>query len=379
MPWEVKDTMTLRTDFVRQAATQAVAFTELCRQFKITRQTGYKWLARHKAEGVNGLADRSRRPHHSPARSAAHIEARIVELRRQHGWGGRKIARRLYDLGETQIPAPATITEILRRHGLIDEQASRQRQHWQRFEHEHPNSLWQMDFKGDFQTLESGRCSPLTVIDDHSRYNIVLSACSRTTTQVVQEALEQAFRSYGLPSRINTDNGAPWGSPSAPGQLTELAVWLIRLGIRVSYSRPYHPQTNGKDERFHRSLKAELLERHAFSTHEHVQQELDRWRQVYNTERPHEALGMATPITRYACSLRRMPERLPEPEYACGDEVLLVNSSGLVRFRGEKVKLSIALKGLHVAARPSDEEEGVIEFWFAHHRVEKLDLKTPKT
>jgi transposase InsO family protein len=371
--------MTLREDFVRLAATQAVPFSELCGRFQITRQTGYKWLARHKAEGINGLADRSRRPHHSPTRSAGHIEARVIELRRQHGWGGRKIARRLRDLGETQIPAPATITEILRRHGLIDEHASRQRQHWQRFEHEHPNSLWQMDFKGDFQTLESGRCSPLTVIDDHSRYNIVLSACSRTTTQIVQQALEQAFRCYGLPARINTDNGAPWGSPSAPGQLTELAVWLIRLGIRVSYSRPYHPQTNGKDERFHRSLKAEVLERHTFTTHAHVQQELDRWRQVYNTERPHEALGMATPLTRYACSLSRMPDRLPEPEYGSGDEVLLVNSSGVVRFRGEKVKLSIALKGLHVAARPSTEEDGVIEFWFAHHRVEKLDLKAAKT
>ena len=378
MPWEVKDTMTLREDFVRLAATQAVPFSELCRRFQITRQTGYKWLARHKAEGINGLADRSRRPHHSPARSAGHIEARVIELRRQHGWGGRKIARRLRDLGETQIPAPATITEILRRHGLIDEHASRQRQHWQRFEHEHPNSLWQMDFKGDFQTLESGRCSPLTVIDDHSRYNIVLSACSRTTTQIVQQALEQAFRCYGLPARINTDNGAPWGSPTAPGQLTELAVWLIRLGIRVSYSRPYHPQTNGKDERFHRSLKAEVLERHAFITHAHVQQELDRWRQVYNTERPHEALGMAVPVTRYACSLRRMPDRLPEPEYGSGDEVLQVNASGVVRVRGEKVKLSIALKGLQVAARPSAEEDGVIELWFAHQRVAKLDLKTAK-
>ncbi|MGT2470405.1 IS481 family transposase [Paraburkholderia terrae] len=378
MPWEVKDTMTLREDFVRLAATQAVPFSELCGRFQITRQTGYKWLARHKAEGINGLADRSRRPHHSPARSAGHIEARVIELRRQHRWGGRKIARRLRDLGETQIPAPATITEILRRHGLIDEHASRQRQHWQRFEHEHPNSLWQMDFKGDFQTLESGRCSPLTVIDDHSRYNIVLSACSRTTTQIVQQALEQAFRCYGLPARINTDNGAPWGSPSAPGQLTELAVWLIRLGIRMSYSRPYHPQTNGKDERFHRSLKAEVLERHTFTTHAHVQQELDRWRQVYNTERPHEALGMATPLTRYACSLRRMPDRLPEPEYGSGDEVLQVNASGVVRVRGEKVKLSIALKGLQVAARPSAEEDGVIELWFAHQRVAKLDLKTAK-
>ena len=375
MPWNVKDTMSLRQEFVSLAAAQSLPFSVLCRRFDISRQTGYKWLERHRDEGPAGLADRSRRPHYSPTRSPDPLVERVLALRQEYGWGGRKIRRRLIDLGHTQVPAPATITEILRRHGMIPERESAQRQHWQRFEHEHPNSLWQMDFKGDFQTLESGRCSPLTVIDDHSRFNIVLKACSRTTTEIVQAELQQAFRCYGLPARINTDNGAPWGSPSAPGQITELAVWLIRLGVHVSYSRPYHPQTNGKDERFHRSLKAEVLQRHAFTTHEHVQRELNRWRHVYNSERPHEALGMATPLTRYRPSPRAMPEHLPEPEYGPGDEVLLVNSSGLVRLRGQKLRLSIALKGLRVAARPKEDEDGVFELWFAHYRVATLDLK----
>lgn len=378
MPWNVKDTMSLREEFVGLAATQTLPFSELCRRFNISRQTGYKWLERHKTHGPDGLADQSRRPHHSPMRSPQHVVEIVLELRHQHGWGGRKIEQRLLDMGHTDVPAPATITEILRRHGLIAEHESARRQHWQRFEHEYPNSLWQMDFKGDFPTLETGRCAPLTVLDDHSRFNIVLAACSRMTTQVVQSELERAFRCYGLPARINTDNGAPWGSPSAPGQITELAVWMIRLGIHVSYSRPYHPQTNGKDERFHRSLKAEVLERHAFTTHAHVQRELERWRHVYNTERPHEALGMATPMTRYKPSPRVMPDHLPEPEYGPGDEVLRVNSNGVVRFRGERLRLSIALKGLYVAARPRDGEDGIIEFWFAHQRVAKLDLKAAK-
>jgi transposase InsO family protein len=378
MPWNVKDTMSLREEFVGLAATQTLPFSELCRRFNISRQTGYKWLERHKTHGPDGLADQSRRPHHSPMRSPQHVVEIVLELRHQHGWGGRKIEQRLLDMGHTEVPAPATITEILRRHGLIPEHESARRQHWQRFEHEYPNSLWQMDFKGDFPTLETGRCAPLTVLDDHSRFNIVLAACSRMTTQVVQSELERAFRCYGLPARINTDNGAPWGSPSAPGQITELAVWMIRLGIHVSYSRPYHPQTNGKDERFHRSLKAEVLERHAFTTHAHVQRELERWRHVYNTERPHEALGMATPMTRYKPSPRVMPDHLPEPEYGPGDEVLRVNSNGVVRFRGERLRLSIALKGLYVAARPRDDEDGIIEFWFAHQRVAKLDLKAAK-
>lgn len=377
MPWNVKDTMSLRQEFVSLAAERTLPLSELCRRFNISRQTGYKWLQRHAAQGPQGLVDRSRRPRESPTRSPDAIVASVLELRRQHGWGGRKIQRRLLDLGHSQVPAPATITEILRRHGMLDERQRAQSQHWQRFEHEHPNSLWQMDFKGDFPTLEAGRCSALTVLDDHSRFNVVLAACARTTTQVVQAELERAFQCYGLPSRINTDNGAPWGSPTAPGQLTELAVWLIRLGIHVSYSRPYHPQTNGKDERFHRSLKAEVLQRHAFTTHAHVQQELERWRQVYNSERPHEALDLATPLSRYRPSPRSMPPTLPEPQYSATDEVLQVNSNGLVRFRGHALRLSIALKGLRVAARPKSDEDGVFELWFAHHRVARLDVREP--
>jgi transposase InsO family protein len=379
MPWNVKDTMSLRQEFVSLAAAQDLPFSELCRRFGISRQTGYKWIERHKEQGVQGLADQSRRPHHSPMRSPQRVVDIVLELRRQYGWGGRKIERRLRDLGHRNVPAPATITEILRRHGMIQPHESALRQHWQRFEHEHPNSLWQMDFKGEFRTLESGRCMPLTIIDDHSRFNIVLAACARMTTPVVRNELEQVFRCYGLPSRINTDNGAPWGSPSAPGQLTELAVWLIRLGIRVSYSRPYHPQTNGKDERFHRSLKAEVLSRHTFSTHEHVQQELQRWRHVYNTQRPHEALDMATPITRYRPSPRAMPEKLPELQYGPDDVVLRVNSNGVVRVHGRALRLSIALKGLDVAVRAKDGEDGVVELWFGHHRLTELDLRKAET
>ena len=182
MPWNVKDTMSLREEFICLASGRTLPFSELCRRFNISRQTGYKWVERHRTQGGEGLADQSRRPHHSPMRSSDQTVALVLELRRQHGWGGRKIERRLRDLGHANVPAPATITEILRRHGLIHERDSAQRQHWQRFEHAYPNSLWQMDFKGDFPTLEGGRCAALTVLDDHSRFNVVLTACARTTT-----------------------------------------------------------------------------------------------------------------------------------------------------------------------------------------------------
>ena len=379
MPWNARDTMSLRQEFVILARQHSVPFSELCRRFGICRQTGYKWLDRHAQHGDAALADRSRRPLTSPSITPAAIEREVLRLREAHpAWGGRKISQRLKDLGFPQVPAPSTVTSILHRHGLISPAASDAATPWQRFEHAHPNALWQMDFKGDFALLEPGRCYPLTVLDDHSRYSIVLQACRRTDTSTVQACLREAFSRYGLPARMNTDNGSPWGSPGQPGQLTELAVWLIRLGIRLSYSRAYHPQTNGKDERFHRSLKAEVLNGRSFVTHDDVQRELERWRRIYNHERPHEALGMKTPATRYQPSPRAMPTILAEPEYAADDVVLRVKSNGAIDFQGRKLKVSNALRGLPVAARPSPTQDGIVEFWFAHHRILTLDLRDEK-
>jgi transposase InsO family protein len=365
--------MSLRLEFVHLARQDTLTMTELCQRFNISRQTGYKWLRR----GECALADQSRRPASSPAKTPDAMEQEVVQLRQAHPrWGGRKIRRRLEDLGFRAVPQASTVTGILHRHGLILPADSAMREPWTRFEHDQPNALWQMDFKGHFDTLQKQRCSPLTVLDDHSRFSILLRACARTDTETVQAGLREAFGQYGLPSRINTDNGSPWGSPGSPGQLTELAVWLIKLGIRISYSAPYHPQTNGKDERFHRTLKAEVLNGRCFATHEHVQRELDRWRTVYNCERPHEAIGMDTPISRYQPSPRTLPSILPEPEYGPDDVVLRVKSDGQLRFEGRRLKVSNALCGLTVAARAKCGEDGVFEFWFAHHRILTLDLKS---
>jgi transposase InsO family protein len=365
--------MSLRQEFVHLASQDTLTMTELCQRFNISRQTGYKWLHR----GEHALADQSRRPLSSPSKTPTAMEQEVVRLRQAHPrWGGRKIRRRLRDLGLEAVPQPSTVTDILHRHNLILPADSAMSQPWKRFEHEQPNVLWQMDFKGHFETLGKERCSPLTVLDDHSRFSILLRACGPTDTATVQTGLREAFGHYGLPLRINTDNGSPWGSPGSPGQLTELAVWLIRLGIRISYSRPYHPQTNGKDERFHRTLKAEVLNGRSFATQQHVQQELDRWRTVYNCERPHEAIGMDTPISRYRPSPRAYPSILPEPEYGPDDVVLLVKSDGRLRFEGRHLKVSNALYGLPVAARAKPGEDGVFEFWFAHHRILTLDLRS---
>ena len=367
--------MSLREEFVCLAGQEGANRRELCRRFGISPQTAYKWLARYANEGKAGLLDRSRRPQFSPVQTPAEVQAAVVDLRREHpAWGGRKISRRLQDLGQVTV-APSTVSSILHRHGLIAPQAAEDKA-WQRFEHEFPNALWQADFKGHFETLQ-GRCSPLTVLDDHSRYNLVLQACGNSRTQTVRDSLEATFHRYGLPARMNFDNGAPWGSPSQPGQVTELGLWLIRLGIRLSHSRPYHPQTNGKEERFHRSLKAEVLNGRSFEDLPHAQTAFDRWRQVYNHERPHEALQMQTPISRYRPSPRAFPEVFPAIEYGPDDEIVRVKWNGELRFRGRKFKLSNALHRHDVAIRPHPTEDGIFDVYFAHHRCLTIDLNQP--
>ena len=377
MPWNVQDTMSLREEFIQLALQEGANRRQLCLRFGISPQTGYKWLARYAAEGKAGLADRSRRPRNSPGSSSAEVEEAVLALRRNHpAWGGRKISRRLQDLGSTVV-APSTVSNILHRHGLIAP-AERESRAWQRFEHDSPNALWQADFKGHFDTLQ-GTCHPLTVLDDHSRFNLVLQACSNTKGETVQAHLETAFRRYGLPMRMNFDNGSPWGTPKQPGEISKLAVWLIRLGIRVGFSRPYHPQTNGKDERFHRSLKAEVLNGRQFEHLDHAQTAFEHWRPVYNNERPHEALQMATPISRYRPSPNTFPEQLPPIEYGPDDVVTRVGWNGELRFQGKQFKVSTALQHLDVGIRPHRDEAGVFDVYFAHHRCKTIDLNHSKT
>jgi transposase InsO family protein len=376
MSWNPRHIMDLRVEFVELALQEGANRRELCRRFGISPKTAYKWLNRHAEQGAIALTDRSRRPARSPARTARELEERVVALREAHpAWGGRKISRRLLDLGCTEVPAPSTVTDILHRRGLISAEASTDATRWQRFEHEQPNNLWQMDFKGWFELVSGRHCSPLTVLDDHSRFNLVLDACGSTVTRVVREHLRAAFRRYGMPLRINADNGSPWGCPAQPGQLTTLAVWLIRLGIHLSHSRPAHPQSNGKDERFHRTLKAEVLEGQHFKSLRGAQQAFDGWRIVYNHERPHQALGMATPITRYRPSPRPYPERVPPIEYGDADIVVRVGSGGEIRFKSRRFKVSSALVNLPIALRLCPGHDGCYDLYLAHHRFDSISLK----
>lgn len=375
MSWQEVSTMSLRQEFITMVQHGTVPVSELCRRFQVSRKTGYKWLARFTAHGTAGLADRSRRPHGSPRRTPVEVEAAVVALRDTHpAWGGRKLRRRLQDVGYRDIPAPSTLTAILHRHGRIEAAESPKHTAFTRFEHAAPNQLWQMDFKGHV-ALERGRCHPLTVLDDHSRFNLVLRACANEQGETVQAALTAAFRRYGLPERMTMDHGSPWGAdPTHP--LTLVTAWLIRLGIRVSHSRPYHPQTQGKDERFHRTLAVECLRAQPLRDLAHCQDRFDGFRASYNFDRPHEALGLAVPASRYSSSPRAFPEVLPPIEYGPGDTVRKVQAKGELCYRGQVFRVSTALRGYPVAVRPTP-VDGRWAVYFCHHRVTEIDLRSP--
>lgn len=379
MVWMEKSTVSLRQEFVRLAGQDGTNMRALCRQFGISLKTGYKWLNRFEAAGsqVQALRDHSRRPLSSPARSCKSTEQAVLALRREHpAWGGRKIARRLLDLGQAEL-APSTVTHILHRYGLISPAASDAARPWQRFEHDAPNSLWQIDFKGHFPTL-TGRCHALTLLDDHSRFNLRLHALARTDTSAVREQLIHVFERYGLPLRINADNGSPWGTPKDSGRsLSELAVWLIRQGVRVSFSAPHHPQTNGKLERFHRTLDAEVLAGRHFTDLHAVQSAFDAWRTGYNCERPHQALNMGTPVQRYRPSAVAYSAAMRPIEYPDTDCVVTVGWNGFLHFQGRKLHVSSALKGLPIGIRPSLEFDGVHDAYFCHQRFTQFDLREP--
>jgi transposase InsO family protein len=374
MPWKEATTMELRQEFIQFATSEGANIRALCRRFGITPRTGYKWLQRYRGEGVKGLLDRSRRPHHSPGQTAAAMEDEIVKERDSHPvWGSRKLKASLEHKGHTDLPAPSTITTILKRHGKTDPEESKKHQAFQRFEMAQPNQLWQMDFKGYFGLSRGHTCHPLTVLDDHSRFLVGLQACPNETAEMVQHQLVGVFQRYGLPERILMDNGSPWGDDRET-PYTVLGAWLIRLGIHISHGRPYHPQTQGKDERLHRTLKAEVISQSNFTTLEECQTGFDAWRTIYNFERPHEALQMLPPASRYQPSLRSFPTALPPIDYPIGDFVRKVDDSGKISFRNHILRVGKAFRHFPVGVRPSD-TDGLFQVYFCSCKVAQFDLR----
>ncbi len=364
--------MDQRQEFVRLFWQPDVNRRELCRRFGVSPKTAYKWLARASTDAKGWAEDQSRRPHLSPGRSPADVEAAVLEVRDRHpAWGARKIRRWLQDRHKS-LPAASTVHAILARHDRLPQHPPPSQ--YTRFEHPAPNDVWQMDFKGRFALGNQQMCHPLTMVDDHSRYALCLQACTNERSETVQQHLEHTFRRYGLPHAFLVDNGVPWGTCSEV-RWTKLRVWLLKLGVDVIYARPYHPQTKGKNERFHRTLKAEVLSMRTFRTAAELQKAFDRWRHVYNTERPHQALGDEAPASRYQPSRRSLPSQLPEPEYEEG-AILRRASCQKANFRFGKRRWHVpeAFRGELLAIRPlaADGQFGV---FFGSHQIACIDLR----
>ncbi len=376
MPWMETEKTQLRKDFVSLASKAGANVSELARRFNVSAPTAYKWLRRHREMGDAGLEDRSRRPVGQPTRTSVELEAKVVTLRLEYPyWGARKLRRLLLNAGESEVPSSTTVHNVLRRHGLVEARRP-QASSTGRFERSAPNELWQMDFKGHFAAGPAARCHPFTMCDDHSRFNLALRACEDERLGTVRDCLLAAFRSYGIPNAILCDNGAPWGR--GDGIASALELWLLRVGVDVLHGRAYHPQTQGKEERFHRTLDDELLRRTTcWNGIEHCSKEFSDFRHRYNHVRPHHSLDGACPAERYVASARALPSPIPcsLSFLSPGDETRRVRSNACIMFRNRTYFLGRGFVGEHVSLKRCSERRW--EVFYCWKGIGVIDLAVP--
>jgi len=364
MSWRLVGVRDQRVEFVVRAS-RGESLSSLCREYEISRPTGYLWLKRFGEQGVAGVEEHSRRPHQSPRRTAAGIEARIVTLRRQRpDWGARKLAVLLEREGLV-LPV-ITVHRVLVRHDLVLDRESR-RQATGRFEREQPNQLWQMDFKGQKGT--GAAIGPLSVLDDHSRYLVALEQTGTTRSEAVRERLEGAFRTSGLPDALLMDHGVPWWNARSANGWTQLMVWLMKQGVRCYFSGVRHPQTQGKVERFHGSL--ERARSRAGAEQWLTQNWLDNFRHEYNQLRPHEALGMRTPASLWRPSVRAYDPNPPAWDYGAGAELRKVGQQGHIYIGDQRWRVSQALASHTVRLERIDQR---VLVYFCRTLVQEIDL-----
>lgn len=364
------DVQEQKVRFVVAATRQEKSFTALCQEFGISRPTGCLWRKRYQESGLTGIAERSRRPQQSPARTNAELEQHVVDMRRHYpDWGARKLqvllARKNVELTRS------TIHRILLRHDLVRDH-DRHSQATSRFERSAPNELWQMDFKSPKGW--NAAVGPLSVLDDHSRYLLVLQAVWSTHAELVREQLETAFTTCGLPDAMLMDHGIAWWSALAPTGTTGLTVWLMKQGIQLHWSGFRHPQTQGKVERFHGALERALQLRNA--PRKQPQPWLDNYRWEHNHVRPHEALGMRTPASVWHKSERSYDPHPPRWEYAAGSKVLKVDCQGKLDFCGKRWKISRALRGEWVQLQTIEQR---VLVYYCRTLIRELDLGTQRS
>ena len=373
MPWRSSSPMDQKTQFIADFLRHSLPFTELCALYQISRRTGYKWLSRYEELGAPGLEDRPRRPRSCPHQTPRELAEAIIEARRRHPtWGAGKLLA-LLSRREPDRPWPSrsAACTILSRHGLV-------RQPRRRRAPGHPgkpasqitapNQVWSADFKGQFKTRDGRYCYPLTVTDNFSRFLLSCRALRSTEVAGARPVFTGLFREYGLPSRIRTDNGVPFATVSL-ARLSRLSAWWVRLGVLPELIEPGCPQQNGRHERMHRTLKAETA-RPPAHTLRAQQRSFDRFREEYNRERPHEALGMRAPASLYEPSPRPFPERLPRLEYPAHFETRYVSRNGGIRWRSGWVNVSVTCAGEYVGLEEID--DGVWSVYYGPLRLGRL-------
>lgn len=369
MSWKEKTVEQSREEFVLAALCGEESISALCRKAGISRPTAYKWIRRYQAG--EPLSDRSHITHGHPNRTSPELEALILEARTQHPtWGGRKLVRYLHDKGYQKLPAASTATEILKRGGRISPEESEAHRPYCRFQREEPNQLWQMDFKGHFAMADGGRCHPLTMSDDCSRKLLCLDAYDNERWKSVEQSLLRVFSEYGLPDAILSDNGPPWADHTSG--YTPYEVWMMQLGILPIHGRALHPQTQGKEERFHRTLKEDVLKRCTIHNLAEAQGIFDHYREEYNVERPHAAIGYDVPEKHYRTSRRRLPSAWGEPEYDVGAALRKVNCKGYLSIQKHRYYLSESFAGKYVELlfRP----ENMVRVCYGTYKIAKINL-----
>lgn len=379
MPWKETHVMDQKIRMISNWLSGEYTITELGELHQVSRKTVYKWIKRYETDQDTGLQERPRRPLTLPRATPAELVAEIMAAKSQHEhWGSRKLLAWLKSHApEKTWPSASTTSEILKRHGMVH--ARRKRHHTPPYSEpflksNQPNEVWCADFKGQFRLGAGGLCYPLTLTDSYSRYLLGCWGLAHPAYLPTRFCLEIAFRDYGLPSAIRTDNGVPFASVGLGG-LSSLAVWFVKLGIHPERIEKGHPEQNGRHERMHRTLKAEAVRPPRKSMKEQ-QRAFDRFRAAYNHERPHEALGQKVPVSVYRSSARAYPAKLPEISYPQSFSVRQVKDSGCFKWQNQELYLSGALAGEHIGLKEID--TGLRKIYFSFYPLGILDERTLK-
>ena len=371
MPWECKTVEEQRREFA-EAAKESKNFSALCREFGITRKTGYKWVERYKENA--DLSDKSRKPFTVTNRTPIETEERIVVLRAENpGWGAKKLKEVLERQGH-EIPCVKTVNNILNRYGCISAEESRKHQAFTRFEKEHCNEMWQTDFKGEFRMADNNYCYPLNIFDDHSRFVIKIAPALSTANKVIP-AFRSAFCEYGMPNSVLSDNGAQFAGFRQG--YTRFEKWLMNHDVLPIHGRIKHPQTQGKIERFHRTMQEELLKHTVMENIDDANNKFQLWREKYNNIRPHEALGMKCPAEVYIPSNRAYSDEVSPYEYGGQFHVIKVNSWGYARFDKWQVYLSETMINEHIEFRPNPHGDSFI-VCYRNFKIAEVDTLSGK-